>query len=163
GEKGMLTEGGIRVPYIVSWTSNYPKGELMDMPVSTLDVMPTVLAAAGVALSGDEDGVDLTPLVKRQQTVDAERDLYWRFWNQSAIRHGKWKYLRISDQHEYLFRIDQDPEEKNNLIASFPEIAQELFLRLDAWGNELKPAGLSSDEMNVQEKNWYRHYLNVHN
>ncbi|HMR85023.1 MAG TPA: sulfatase-like hydrolase/transferase [Niabella sp.] len=161
GEKGMLTEGGIRVPFIASWPKKYPKGKVMNIPVSTLDIMPTVLEAAGIGLSGDEDGINLTPYVTQQPGAYPQRYFFWRFWNQSAVRHGKWKYISLSNQHQFLFEIDKDPSEQNNVLARYPDIAKSLKQRLEAWSADLVPAGLPADDIRVSEKQWYDHYLNV--
>ena len=61
GEKRMLSEGGIRVPYIVSWPNVLPKGIVYDKMVSSLDVAATSIASAGLAPSNELDGVNLVP------------------------------------------------------------------------------------------------------
>ncbi|MEZ6039973.1 MAG: sulfatase-like hydrolase/transferase [Planctomycetaceae bacterium] len=61
GEKGMLTEGGIREPFLWSWKGVIPAGQVFDHPVSSLDITATVLAAAGIEEREGLDGVDLLP------------------------------------------------------------------------------------------------------
>ena len=52
GSKRTTLEGGIRVPFVVRWKGSLPEGTVYDQPVIQLDVLPTVLAAAGVKVRG---------------------------------------------------------------------------------------------------------------
>jgi len=159
GEKGMLMEGGIRVPYLVSWPAKLPKGGTYKEPVISLDMAATCLAAAGEPIPPELDGVDLVPLLKDGAKQD--RALYWRFWQQSAIRKGKWKYLYLSDGRECLYDLESDLHEKDNLISLQPEKAKELRKALADWNDGLEPKGLPAVPINEQEKLWFGHYLNL--
>ena len=157
GEKGMLMEGGIRVPFLVSWPAKLPRGKVYDQPVISLDVAATCVAATGRPVPPELDGVDLVPLLtgQRKQT----RTLYWRFWNQAAIRQGEWKYLALGDGREYLVDLRADLQERNNQIADNPEEARALRARLVAWTDELQPPGMPARMPNIQEARWYQYYL----
>ncbi len=156
GEKGMLTEGGIRVPYIVTWPDNLPPNTVFDNAVSTLDVAATTLELAGADTS-ELDGVDLIPhLTGNTHDLD-ERPLYWRFWNQAAIRVGDWKYL-TNGANEYLFDLAAEHENKN-LITSQPAIAQTLREQLSNWSDTLSTPGMPQRGPNNAEAGWYNHYL----
>ena len=158
GEKGMLMEGGIRVPYLVSWPAKLPKGKICTEPVISLDMAATCLAAAGQPVPAELDGVDLIPLLNG---ANQERALYWRFWNQAAIRKGQWKYLYLSDGRECLYDLESDRHEKENLIVQHPETAQKLRKMLEDWAAGLEPKGLPAEPMNGEEKLWFNHYLNL--
>jgi uncharacterized sulfatase len=71
----------------------------------------------------------------------------WRWVSQSAIREGNWKLLRGGDR-EYLYDLDADLEEKHNLAAKHPAIANRLRKRLSHWADELSPPGLAKDMPN---------------
>src|SRR5262245_48065241 len=63
GEKSTVFEGGIRVPFVVTWPGHLPAGRTYAEPVISLDILPTALAAAGVAVPRrlHVDGVNLLP------------------------------------------------------------------------------------------------------
>ncbi|MGZ0654946.1 sulfatase family protein [Coraliomargarita sp. W4R72] len=157
GEKGTLMEGGIRVPFLVSWPAKLPKGQSYDEPVSSLDITPTCLAAAGQAIPAELDGIDIFPFLTGK-TVET-RTLFWRFWNQAAIRQGDMKYFYLSDGRQYLVNLKDDPQEQHNLIAQYPELTDRMKKDLTIWTNELQPKGLPTDAPNVQEKGWFEYYL----
>lgn len=164
GEKGMLTEGGIRVPFVMAWPGRLPKGAVYDRPVSLLDISATALAAAGEKLPTDLDGVDLAPYLKDAKTDpsgarDPHPELFWRFWSQAAIRAGKWKYLRLGNRAEYLFDLDSKEHESRNRLADHPEIASKLKTKLQRWCAGLHDPGLVLQPTNGAEVRWYEHFL----
>ena len=158
GEKGMLSDGGIRVPYIVTWPGTIPAGIVVDAPVSTLDIAMTSLAVAGVESLSELDGENLLPSLVGDAMLE-ERTLYWRFWSQAAIRQGQWKYLQVSTEYELLFDMNSSTPESENVIASYPEIAGELREKLTSWTDGLYRPGLTDPDMNSQEIDWYAHYF----
>jgi arylsulfatase A-like enzyme len=161
GEKGMLSEGGIRVPFVVSWPGKLPAGRTYSRPVSSLDIAATALAAAGMARTAQLDGVDLLPFLTSRKTEQPHEALYWLFWNQAAIRAGRWKYLCLGRSAEFLFDLESDAHERNNLSAEHPAKAVELRERLRAWCGEIRPPGLPDTSGNLQEGPWYRHYFGL--
>ncbi|MEZ6138673.1 MAG: hypothetical protein R3C53_27630 [Pirellulaceae bacterium] len=160
GEKGMLSEGGIRVPMIWSLPSQLPSGKTFDWPVSTLDIAPTVFQLAGGQLAADDldhphpfDGVDLIPPMNEIQNLST-RTLYFRFWDQAALRQGKWKYIFVGDGRRYLFDLESDRHEHQNLVTEHSELANKLHDELTSWCSELNPAGLPPGQK-MRERNWY--------
>jgi arylsulfatase A-like enzyme len=159
GEKGMLAEGGIRVPFVAVWPGRIAPGTVWKKPVSALDIAPTILAAAGLPPDSDLDGIDLLPLLAAGEEKAPSRDLFWRFWNQAAVRSGDWKLLRAGGDRKMLFNLARDPGEQKNVIADHPDVAAELATKLGAWAEELKPAGLPDGPLNEQEQGWYGYYF----
>jgi len=157
GEKGMLSEGGIRVPYIVTWPENLPSGVVYDNAVSTLDVAATSLAAARVPVSEDLHGSNLLPHLKNEQFGLEERPLYWRFWSQAAIRKGSWKYLKAGDR-EFLYELNGN-HETENLLQQYPQKANDLKQQLQNWTDTLYRPGLPDGRLGGQEARWYDFYL----
>lgn len=141
GEKGMLTEGGIRTPFVVNWEGAIPAGQVYSQPVIALDVAATATALAGLPHDPALDGVNLIPYLTGKKTGAPHKVLYWRWLGQSAIRKGNWKYLR-SDHREYLFDMENDYEEKNDLLKRHPKIASDLHNELKRWTRTLTPPGI---------------------
>ncbi len=159
GEKGMLAEGGMHTPFVIAWPGTIPAGQVYEHPVSALDVAATAAALAGIQTQpGDLDGVNLVPYLKGEIKTAPHETLCWRWVAQSAIREGKWKLLRGGDR-EYLYDLGTDMEEKHNLAAQYPEIAQRLRGKLAAWCNELNPPGLSTGRMAPTWNDYFDHYL----
>jgi arylsulfatase A-like enzyme len=159
GQKGMLSEGGIRVPFLVRYPGVLPRGGVYARPVSTLDISATALAAAGLTPAPGQDGVNLLPYLKGDQAGDPHAHLFWRFWRQAAVRAGDWKYLTLSGGREFLFDLGGDPHERRNRIAEEPAVAAALRRRLEEWAGGLQPAGLSREKMSAEEIRWYDHHL----
>ena len=158
GEKGMLSEGGIRVPFIVSWKGHIDGGREYDHPIISLDVAATATALAGVDSDPKLDGVNLVPYLRGEKSGAPHETLYWRWIAQSAVREGKWKYLR-GGSREYLFDLSQDREEKHSLLKQHPDIAARLRTKLATWAKELNPPGLETKQMSSTWEQYYDHYL----
>lgn len=158
GEKGMLTEGGIRVPYLVTWPGTLPAGKVYDLPVTTLDVGATAVAVAGLEPPASMEGANLVPHFTGEIYTRPHDLLCWRFWNQAAVRRGKWKYLMAGDR-EYLFNLELPEHETLNFIERHPGLANELRTELRKWAAEMEKPGLPGGPLEGAEKEWYDHYL----
>jgi arylsulfatase A-like enzyme len=159
GEKGMLSEGGIRVPFLMSWPGRVEGGAVWKKPVIALDIAATMNAAAGLPPDPALDGIDLLPLLAGDPDQAPERDLLWRFWNQAAVRSGDWKFLQAGPDRKMLFDLASDRAEQTNVIAEHPEVATALEGKLSAWAGELSPPGLPEGPLKDQEQAWYAHYF----
>lgn len=158
GEKGMLSEGGIRVPFVISWPGTIPGGKTYDQPVSSLDVAATAVALAKLKHDPQLDGVNLIPYLTGEQSGPPHEVLYWRWVSQAAIREGDWKLLR-GGQREYLYNLADDKEETKNLIAEHPELASRLREKLRNWSRELEPPGLATGPMSQTWNDYFDYYL----
>ena len=157
GEKGMLTEGGIRVPFLASWPAGIPGGQVDDRPVISLDAIATALVAGGAELDGNIDGVDLVPYLAGGLNADPQDYLYWRWAGQYAIRSGNWKYLKAG-KRDYLFDLSTEAHESENLIKQFPTIANQLKNQLIAWSNEQYEPGFDHPVGYAGDR-YFDHYL----
>lgn len=137
GTKGTCLEGGNRVPFVLSWPARLGGGVVEDRPVSTLDLLPTFVAAAGGALPDDLDGVDLLPYLDGERSDRPHETLYWKLNWGAAIRHGDLKLVRTPAGEEWLFDLAVDPGEREDLSDRFPERVEDLRDRLAAWEAEL--------------------------
>ncbi|MCH1507743.1 MAG: sulfatase-like hydrolase/transferase [Akkermansiaceae bacterium] len=154
GEKGMLSEGGIRVPFLVSWPGTLP-ATTYHHPLIALDATATALSLAGVE-EPSLDGINIISHLK--ENTAPMRTLKWRWVAQAAIRKDQWKLL-IGGDRKYLFNLESDPGESKNLIKEKPEIAHSLQANLATWSNTLNPAGLPSGAMSKTWENYFDFYL----
>lgn len=134
-------EGGIRVPFIVSWPGHIEGGSLSDIPVVGTDVFSTVLDMVGVEEPKDRtiDGVSMLPVFKGE-TVERKVPLFWRTHVSSAdsrvaVRDGDWKIVSDDTMTKFmLFNVQKDWQEKNDLTESMPEKLGEMkALLLKTW------------------------------
>lgn len=146
GDKGQTLEGGIRVPFFVSWPGHLPAGKVYEHPVSALDVLPTAANVAGALAPEDSakaeatlEGVNLLPHLKGEKADAPHDSLAWRFGPQKAIRRGKWKLVDFRDFEAktqsgwQLFDLDADISESKNLATQHPELVAELSKAWDDW------------------------------
>ena len=144
GQKGMLSEGGIRTPFVAAWPARLPAGKVYDQPVSSLDVAATAVAAAGLPKAPALDGTDLAPFAAGQNTGAPHERLFWRWGSQAAVLEHPWKLVRLGDREEMLFDVTQPDGEnlaKNQAKARL-EIVARLRTALKAWSDTLAPPGL---------------------
>jgi arylsulfatase A-like enzyme len=136
GDKGQTLEGGIRVPFFVSWPGKIPADKVYDQPVWALDILPTACTVARAKLDSDLDGVNLLPYLSGENTRAPHDALYWRFGPQKAVRKGQWKLVDWRDFEAKresgweLYDLGRDVGEKKNLASERPRIVAELR---DAW------------------------------
>tara|TARA_R110002049_G_scaffold285698_4_gene467168 strand:+ start:369800 stop:371602 length:1803 start_codon:yes stop_codon:yes gene_type:complete len=159
GEKGMLAEGGMHVPFVISWPTKIPGGQVYDHPISALDVAATATAIANIETGTDDlDGVNLIPFLTGEIRSAPHDALMWRWVSQAAIREGKWKLLRGGDR-EYLYDLNADIEEKHNLASTHPDVAERLRGKLVEWSNTLSPPGLTTSPMSTVWNGYFDYYL----
>jgi arylsulfatase A-like enzyme len=154
GTKYTLWEGGIRVPFLIRWTAGgWTGGHDRDGLVSSLDIFPTVLAAAGATpeVTAASDGIDLDPLL-RGEASSAHDQLVWDCDFQWAIRSGDLKLRWVDGQRaEGLRRVEHcepgdgltlhdlaaDPGETRDLSAERPDDVARLRAAFEAWQAEM--------------------------
>lgn len=141
GYKGYVYEGGVRVPFVVSWPARLKAGSTYDRPVSSLDVTATALALAGVAFPTERrlDGVNLIPFLRGEPQTAPHANLFWRTGGgQSyAVRSGDWKLVRHRKQPDELYDLSTDIGEAKDLASARPEVVAKLAADLSAWDKEL--------------------------
>lgn len=174
GSKGMLYEGGIRVPLFVRWTGKIQAGSQSETPFIGIDFYSTLLEVANInkpLTTAKLDGQSFAPILfnKPYKTRDA---LYWHFPAYlegfsadkrnndpfrtrpvSAVRSGDYKLLEFyEDKRIELYNIKEDIGETNNLAQKNPQKAQELYEKLDNWRKQVKaPIPTSANP-------WYVHH-----
>ena len=162
GFKRWHFEGGIRVPFMVSWPGHMPAGRVDNRTVSSLDIFPTAVAAAHGTLPADRpyDGVDLMPYLTGKNSHAPNPLLYWRAGPTFAIRDGNWKMImadlappeasvahgkaRNADsatfgQHIMLYDLTLSPVETDNLATQQQNTVARLQGELSDWNKLLVP------------------------
>jgi arylsulfatase A-like enzyme len=140
GSKGDTWEGGIRVPFFVSWKGRLPAGKQYDRPVIQLDLAATALAAAGVEVRSEWklDGVDLLPYLDGRNAGTPHPALFWRFGETWAVRMGDWKIVKTWDNQEpQLFNIAEDISETIDRKEREPQRFDALAEAWKKWNGEL--------------------------
>jgi len=142
GEKGMLTDGGIRTPFVAEWPGTLPAGRVYESPVSSLDVAATAVALAGLPGDRTLDGVNLIPFVRGEKNGPPHAALFWRWRSQAAVRADHWKLILLGPERKFLFDLDSPEGETKDRLADFPSVAADLERKLMAWDATLPPPHL---------------------
>ena len=147
GFKGMLFEGGIRIPWIVRWPGRVEPGTTCNTPVISMDCYPTLLEVAGLSPTPHHpiDGKSLVPLFEQSDRFDRDA-IYFHYPNYAfhkqnrlggVIREGDFKLIkRYRDGALELYNLSNDIGETKNLAGQMPEIAGRLERQLDLWLRE---------------------------
>ncbi len=140
GHKGQVLEGGMRVPFLVSWPARLPKGRDYAEPVSSLDVFATAVALTGAKVPAGHklEGVNVVPFLAGEKTGAPREKLFWRTGGGTsyAVREGAWKLVREPGGEPQLFNIDTDLGERRDLAAEKPEVVAKLKASYETWNAE---------------------------
>lgn len=142
GAKTDLFEGGIREPFIVRWPAQLKAGATYRHPVTAMDVLPTVCAAAGVAIPATTtvDGVDLMPFLRGDSARPPHDTIYWKIKSAAALRRGDNKLLMLApDWKPQLYDLAADIGESRDLATVKPELTRDLHAAWQAWNATLPP------------------------
>lgn len=139
--KGYPYEGGIRIPMIVSWKGKIRPGSICDLPVSTIDILPTICALTKSPLPRNKiDGRDISPALREEKIKLIP--LYWHFphYRQtdvvpySIIRYGDWKMIKWYEGTTFeLYNLKNDLSERTDVSLDYPEIVRKLNIKLEKW------------------------------
>jgi len=162
-----LYEGGIRVPGLLRWPGRARAGGTISEPVSGVDVLPTLCAAAGAPSPARLDGVSILPALEGRP-LRRRTPLYWPYYNalsrpKTALREGPWKILGIPDRASprpggspfdpaadmpflkqarlvefELYNLAEDPAESKDLAPQNPSVLRSLRERLVALYREIQ-------------------------
>ena len=142
GQKGMFTEGGLRVPLLLRWPAGLPGPAVFDAPVGFVDLLPTLLAAARHPGPVETDGVDWLPALRGEAPL-APRALVWASPDLEtvAVREGAWKWReeRAAGMGE-LHRLDADPGERRDLASETPDRVARMRAHADAYRTRMNEA-----------------------
>ena len=150
GMKGSFLEGGIRVPFIFHWPKGLPSGKVFKHPFTSLDLLPTFVAAAEKLLPPritkkgrkriiNYDGYNLLPFLRGDITKAPHEALFWRMTMRgAAIREGNWKLLVNVHTPPALYNLAEDISEEHNLYQKMPGKVTDLWQKLNKWQESLE-------------------------
>lgn len=144
GMKSDVYEGGIRVPMAMSWKNKIKPGSVFETPVTTLDFLPTFLAAAGVDLKNKIyerlEGKDLLKMINSPSVNDYTRPLFWYVnVNKGCMRKGDYKMVFLPKQEPQLYNIKNDIAEIIDLFSTEKKIAESMTEEYIRWQKQLPP------------------------
>jgi arylsulfatase A-like enzyme len=139
GWKLTLFEGGIHVPFFAKWPRHITPATRYDAPMGHLDIFPTAAAAAGAKLPDDRaiDGVDVLPFVTGARDGVPHRTLFWREGYHQVVLNDGWKLIVTArPDKKWLFHLNEDPTEQQDLASARPDMVTLLQGLLDAHNAE---------------------------
>jgi arylsulfatase A-like enzyme len=154
GFKFSLFDGGMHVPGMMSWPSRIPAGQVLSQTAMTMDILPTVCAAAGASLPAGYkvDGSDMLPVAAKGAKSPHDA-IFWENMNQLAARRGNWKLVLAGRSYDrtpegrkplegedsvFLSDLSQDPGETTNLRRKHPNVVDELTGMIHRWREEAR-------------------------
>ena len=151
GFKQMDYEGGVHVPFVVSWPAQLKGGKKCEVPMWSIDLFATALDAAGLPMPKGKalDGKSILPALKGE-TEKLHDEFYWSSAGEKgkwAIRSGNWKLVAEKKRIE-LYNLKKDLSETTDLAAKYPKVVSELTAKYNAWLDEM------ADPMSKQPKRW---------
>lgn len=139
--KGYPYEGGIRIPMMVYWKGQIPKGSRSDLPVSTVDILPTICSITSSPVPETQlDGRDISPVFRQEHLEPVP--LFWHFPHYRGkdvvpygiVRDGEWKLIKRYEGAEFeLFNLREDMQEQTDLSKVYPGKVKELNDKYEAW------------------------------
>jgi arylsulfatase A-like enzyme len=137
GAKSTMWEGGLRVPFIAHWPGKLPAGKVTDAFLTSLELLPTLLAATGAKPppSVKLDGFDMLPVLRGEKKSSRE-EMFWQRRGDKAARVGNWKWLE-SERGTGLYDLGTDAGETKDLSKEKPDVLAKLKTRFDAWRKEM--------------------------
>ena len=164
GKKFGAWEGGHRVPFIACWPNKIPAGTTSDAFMANLDLLPTFAAITDQKLTPDEarDGFNQLALFVEEAGVSA-RDvslIQSHKRSHTSLRQGDWVYIpeagdggwmkaEQGDPARQLYNLKEDPSQKNNRIADYPEQADAMAALLK---KTLAERGTKTPKINEKKK-----------
>ncbi|MGB0774308.1 MAG: arylsulfatase [Akkermansiaceae bacterium] len=124
--KGSFYEGGIRVPFVASWTGKIKSGTQSDHISAGWDMLATFADIAGEKPNKETDGISLLPSLTGNGEQKKHTHLYWELGTQQAVRMDNWKAYRRAGGKVFLYDLSKDIGEKNNIADQHPEVLKKL-------------------------------------
>jgi arylsulfatase A-like enzyme len=177
GHKALPWDGGIRVPFLMSWPDRLRPARF-DRPVSSMDVLPTVVRAAGATPTSDKEGVDLVPYLTGAKRNAPHAALFWRMGPNRVVRTDRWSLVVVNKsdtaedpeglvgrpvpdgvpaavsplgQYTLLYDMRTDPGQTQDLSSRHPNVVADLEQRFKAWdADNITPMFTSRRQFSIE-------------
>ena len=167
GYKGSdLGEGGVRTPFFMQWPKKIKPKTTYDNPVSSFDIFATMKSIINpdLELPNKIHGKDILPYVLSEKSGAPHESLFWKINgdfkivnndtirgnDRFAVRSKNYKMIIDENGNNYLYDLDKDISEQNNIALDFPEITNDLRSKINQWNEKtINPIflGLSNNEL----------------
>ena len=167
GYKGSdLGEGGVRTPFFMQWPKKIKPKTTYDNPVSSFDIFATIKSIINpdLELPNKIHGKDILPYLLDEKSGAPHDSLFWKINgdfkivnndtirgnDRFAIRYKNYKMIIDEDGNNYLYDLEKDISEQNNIALDFPEITNDLRLKINQWNEKtISPIflGLSNNDL----------------
>ncbi len=140
GSKSTMWEGGLRVPFLVRWPTRLPAGRITDEFLTSLEIVPTLLAATQTETPANLrlDGFDMLSVLRGDQE-SLRTEMFWQRRSDKAARVGSWKWVD-SGKGKGLFDLSHDLSESNDLSSDRPEVLKQIQDRFANWQKRMSEA-----------------------
>ena len=138
--KRSLYEGGVRVPGLLVWPDKIKQGRVENTPAVTSDYLPTIMSAVGIPESRiphQLDGVSLMPLIEGQP-FEKNSPIGIMCGTQASYATERYKYYQNGGGAVELYDLLADPYEAQNIVAEYPEVAENLKHQFLVWQADVK-------------------------
>jgi len=137
--KHSVYEGGLRVPFVISWPEMLSHSTC-DEPVISIDILPTICAALDIELPKDRiyDGKNILSAISKETKSPLHEQLFFDRNNSAwAVREGEWKLLYSRKGQLELYNLKDDAVERNNLVEEYPDLVSDLKNKYTRWRAEM--------------------------
>ena len=140
--KGSIYEGGMRVPFAFRWTGKVPAGIDYDYPISSMDILATMVELTGVEIAPERplDGVDLMPYLTGENEGRPHESLFWLKWDaqEGAARLGDDKLVVLEKESTTaLYQLSDDIGEKKDVAGSNTKDVERINEAFETWKKQL--------------------------
>ncbi|MDQ8180309.1 sulfatase-like hydrolase/transferase [Pelagicoccus sp. SDUM812005] len=154
GAKGDVQEGGFRTPMFMHWPEGIERRQIIDTPVSALDLFPSFARIANAELAENEilDGVDILPLLRGEPSEADDRAIFAArhrmVHTEVSGRNDRWKLIWESEEGPWrLYDLETDISEQHDLSDVYPAQVSALLDDIGSWLSEhIEPLWFYSEE-----------------
>ena len=137
GRKGATDEGGGRSPLLIRWPGKIKAGKTVPQISAAIDLLPTLADLAGIPVASRKplDGVSLGALLRKEENIWPERNIYSHWKGRVSLRTQQFRL----DHQGRLYDMSRDPGQAQDISKDKPALAADLKKAKDAWARSILP------------------------